>query len=121
MVVLAVSFSLVFAIFMVAPAVAVSLTLAVPAVIMIEAPALAFPIAVIVSAVLPTRSDPHCTGVRWVGPITAVPNIAAIYHVPVAVYPDITRPRCNGSHTIHPRRRWRADSDSDGYLSFKGG
>src|SRR4029077_638683 len=49
------------------------------------------------------------------------PNGPPIYHLPVAVYPDITRPRCNGSHTVHPRRRRRADSDSDGYLSFKSG
>jgi hypothetical protein len=106
---------------MVAPAVAVSLTLAIPAVIMIEAAVLAFPVAVIVSAALPARSDPRCAAVRRVSPIPAVPNVAAVYHVPVAIHPDVARARGNRSYPVHTRRRWSADSDADGYLSFKGG
>src|ERR1700730_15985776 len=121
MVVIAFSIPIVFAIFMVAPAIPVSLTRAIPAVIMIEAAALAFPITIIVSALFPTRSDPHCTGVRWVSPITAVPNIAAIYHIPIAVNPHVAGTRWNRSYPVHTRRGWSADSDSDGYLSFKGG
>jgi len=106
---------------MVTPAVAVSLTLAVPAVLMIETAALAFPIAVIVSAALPAGSDPHRAGVGRVSPITAVPNIAAIYYVPIAVNPHVAGTRWNRSHPVHTRRRWGADSDSNGYLSLKGG
>jgi hypothetical protein len=115
-------FSFVLAIaIMVAPAVAISLPLAVPAVIMIEAAMLSFPVAVIVSATLPARSDPHCTAVRRKCPITAVPNVAAVYHVPVAVHPDIAWARDYRPDAQHARRRWSADSDPDGYLSFKGG
>ena len=106
---------------MVAPAVAVSRTLAVPVVIMIEAAMLAFPVAVIVSAALPARSDPHCAAVWRVSPIPAVPNVAAVYHVPIAVNPYVPGARCNRSYPVHTRRRWSADSDSNGYLSFKGG
>src|ERR1700675_2563874 len=104
--------SFVFAV-MVAPAIAVSLTLAIPAVIMIEAPMLAFPVAVIVSAFLPARSDPHCTAVGRVGPITAVPNVAPVHHVPIAVNPHIARARRNRSHPVHAWWRWSANSDSD--------
>jgi hypothetical protein len=106
---------------MVAPAVAVSRTLAVPAVIMIEAAMLAFPVAVIVSAALPARSDPRCAAVRRVSPIPAVPNVAAVYHIPIAVNPHVPGARGNRSYPVHTRRRWSADSDSNGYLSFKGG
>src|ERR1700681_1567099 len=117
---LAISVSIMIAI-MVAPTVTVSHTLAVPSVIMLVAPAIPIPVAVIVSAALPTRSDPHCTGVGRVSPITAVPNVAAVYHVPIAVNPHVAGARWNGAHPIHTRRRWSANSDSDGYLSFKGG
>jgi hypothetical protein len=117
MLVIAVSF--VFAV-MVAPAVVVSLTLAVPAVIMIEPAMLSFPVAVIISAALPARSHPHCAAVRSKRPITAVPNVAAVYHVPIAVNPYVVRARGDRSHPVHTRRRWSADSNSDGHLSFKG-
>jgi hypothetical protein len=117
----AVPISIVFAIFMVTPPVAVALTLAIPAVLMIKAAMVTFPIPVIVSAPFPARSDPHCTTVGRVSPITAVPNVTAVYHVPIAVHPNVAWPRWNRSHTVHTRRRWSADSDSDGYLSFKGG
>jgi hypothetical protein len=114
---IAISFVLVV---MVAPAVAVSPTLAVPAVIMIEAATLSFPVAVIVSAALPARSDPHCTAVRRKCPITTVPNVVAVHHVPIAVNPDITGPRFNRPYPVNPRGRWSANSNSDRYLSFKG-
>jgi hypothetical protein len=106
---------------MVAPAVAVSLTLAVPAVIVIEAATLALPVAVIVSAALPARPDPNCPAVRWKGPVTAVPDVPAVYHVPISVNPYVVGARWSWPHPVHTRRRRSADSDSDGYLSFKGG
>src|ERR1700726_516305 len=114
MVVIAVSF--VFAV-MVAPTVTVSPTLAVPAVIMLEPAMFSFPVAVIISAALPARSDPHCTAIRWKCPIPAVPNVAAIYHIPVAVHPAIAWARSYRPDPHHTRWRWCANSDSDGYLS----
>jgi len=120
MVVFAISFVFVLTV-VIAPAVPVSLTIAIPAVIVLEAAVLSLPVAVVVSAVLPARSDPSCASIRWVSPITTMPNVVAIYHVPIAVHPDVAGARCNGSHTIHTRRGWSADPDSDGYLSFKGG
>jgi hypothetical protein len=119
---LAIAVTLVFAVtVMVAPTVTVSPTLVVPAVIMIEAAALSLPVAVIVSAALVARSDPRCTAVRRVSPITPVPDVAAVDHIPITVNPHVTRTRRNRSHTVHARWRRRADPDSDGYLSFKGG
>ena len=106
---------------MLSPAVVVSLTLAVPAVIMLEAPTISVPVTVVVPAPFPTRSDPGCAAVRRQGPITPVPNVTAINYIPIAVHPDIARARSYWPDAQHTRRRWSADSDSDGYLSFKGG
>src|SRR3984893_4685451 len=113
-----VAVSFVFAV-MVAPAVAVALTLAIPVVIMIEAAMLSLPVAVIVSAALPARSDPDCSAVRGECPITRVPNVAAIYHVPIAVHPYVARARSYRPDAQHARRRRCANPDSDGYLSLK--
>src|ERR1700726_1328565 len=105
---------------MVAPAVVVSVMLAVPAVIMLEAPTISVPVTVVVAAPFPTRSNPDCSTIRRLSPIAPVPNVAAVYGIPVAVHPHIAGSRCHWSR-IHPRRRRSANSDSDGYLSFKGG
>jgi hypothetical protein len=106
---------------MVAPAVVVSLMLAVPAVIMLEAPTISVPVTVVVPAPFPTRSDPGCAAVRGKSPIAPVPTVAAIYHVPIAVNPHIAGARSYWPDAQHTRRRWSADSYSDGYLSFKRG
>jgi hypothetical protein len=106
---------------MIAPAVTISLMLAIPSVIVIEPATIPIPVAVVVPASLPTRSDPRRSAVRRNCPITTVPNVAAIYRIPIAVHPDIARARRNRSHPIRTRRRWSADSNSHGYLSFKGG
>src|ERR1700686_5472782 len=106
---------------MVAPAVVVSLMLAVPVVIMLEAPAISVPVTVVIPAPFPTRPDPGCAAVRRQGPITPVPNVTAINYIPIAVHPDIARARSYWPDAQHTRRRWSAHCDSDGDLSFKGG
>jgi hypothetical protein len=105
---------------MVPPAISVSSTLVVPAVVMLEAPTISVPVTVVVTATFPTRPDPNCSAVRRHSPITPVPNVMAVYGIPVAVHPRVAGSRCNWSR-IHARRRRSANSDSDGYLSFKGG
>jgi len=104
----------------VSPAVVVSLTLAVPAVIMLEAPTFSVPVSIVVTATFPTRSNPDRPAIRRQSPIAPVPNVAALYGIPVAVHPRVAGSGCSRSR-IHARRRRSANSDSDGYLSFKGG
>ena len=94
---------------MVAPAVVVSLMLAVPAVIMLEAPTISVPVTVVVPAPFPTRSDPGCAAVRGKSPIAPVPKVAAVYHVPIAVNPHIAGARGYWPDAQHTRRRWSAD------------
>src|ERR1700693_2682705 len=105
----------------VAPAVMIALTLAVPVVIMLEPATISVPVAIVIAAPFPTRSDPQCSAVRRERPITSVPNVAAVYGIPVAVHPDIAGARGYRPDAHHTRGRRCANSDSDGYLSFKGG
>src|ERR1700688_2832229 len=106
---------------MVAPAVVVSLTLAVPVVIMLEAPAISVPVTVVIAAPFPTRPDPGSSAVWRQGPITPVPNVAAVDGIPVAIHPEIVGARSHWPDAQHTRGRWSANSYSDGYLSLKGG
>jgi len=103
------------------PSVAVSHTSAVPPVIVLEAPTLSVPVTVVVAPAFPAGSDPRCAAIRWVSPITSMPNVATLDGIPVAVNPNIPGARSHRPHTIHSRRRRSADPNSDGYLSFKGG
>jgi hypothetical protein len=87
---------------------------------MLEAPTVTVPVTVVVTATFPTRPNPDRSAIRRLGPIAPVPNVAAVYGIPVAVHPHIAGPGRNWSR-IYARRRRSANSDSDGYLSFKGG
>jgi hypothetical protein len=88
---------------------------------MLKAPTISVPVTMVVTATFPTRPDPNRSAIWRQSPIAPVPNIAAIYHVPIAVNPHVAGARGYRPDAQHTRRRWSADSYSDGYLSFKDG
>jgi hypothetical protein len=104
---------------MVAPAITVSITIAVPAVIMLEASAVSFPIAVIVATAFIARPDPDCSSVWRASPITAMPNVMAPYGIPITVDPNIFGARSDWPYAVYTWRRRSAQFDSDGHLRFQ--
>jgi hypothetical protein len=71
------------------PAVVISVVIVVPVVVMIETAMRAIPIAGKEAATFVTRADPMRARVRRAGPVATMPDVAAIYGIPITVNPKV--------------------------------
>jgi len=74
------------------PVVVVAVVLLIPMMIVFDAAVRAIPISAIVAAAFMAPCDPMRTRIRRTRPVTGVPNVAAIYRIPVAINPHVVRP-----------------------------
>jgi hypothetical protein len=97
------------------PAVVISVVIVVPVVVMIETAMRAIPIAGIEAATFVTRADPMRARVRRTGPVATMPDVAAIYGIPVSVNPKVA---WSGAcwHDVVARRGRRSDLNANGDL-----
>src|SRR5258705_9921737 len=90
----------------VTPAIVVAIVVMVPMMAVFETPVRTVPISHVESSALVTRTDPACSFIGRAGPIAAVPNVAAVYGIPVSINPDIFWSRLHRMH-VHHTRPWR--------------
>jgi hypothetical protein len=88
----------------------------IPLMVVVAAAAVAVPVTVKVAVAIMMRRNPARAAVNWSRPIPVVPPVAAVYHIPVAVDPDISASWTPRHHPNHPGRWWRAYSNSNGNL-----
>src|SRR5262249_36122494 len=94
----------------------VTLTLAIPSMVVIEVAPRRRPVAFEVSAAQPVRLDPIRAGERRPRPVPVVPKPSPRLRIPVAFDPFELRSRPR-RHAIHPRRwRRRADREAERHL-----
>jgi hypothetical protein len=97
--------------------IALVVTAAVPTVVVGDLTAVgAVPVAFIEPLSIMTGFNPTRTAVRRTGPISVVPLIAMTNRIPIPAYPGVVGSGTSRLNPDHPRRRRRADSDSDGKL-----
>jgi hypothetical protein len=97
------------------PAVVISVVIVVPVVVMIETAMRAIPIAGIEAATFVTRANPICARVGRAGPVATMPDVAAIYGIPVTVHPKVAWSRAYRHYVVAWRGR-RPDLNADGDL-----
>ncbi len=93
---------------LVPPATPVTITVAIPLVVMIVVAAWRRPVPLEVPATIPVGLDPVRVGERWARPISVVPEPTSIGRIPIAFHPDELWPWLR-RHPIDSRR-WRRRS-----------
>jgi len=79
----------------VAPAISVTIMVAIPAVVVIETTAAAFPVATVVAATFMARTDPAGADIGRASPVSAMPAVVMPDGIPIAVNPNIIGPRAH--------------------------
>src|SRR5436190_19483086 len=97
----------------------VSVTVAVPAMVMLEAPAIALPVAFEKHCAVMTRPHPTCVRIRGPGPVAVVPSVVVPDRIPVTINPEVVRSRNRRTDVHHTGRRRGTDPNPDGNLSAK--
>ena len=100
------------------PAIVIAVMVAIPAMVMIEAAMRTIPVAGVEAAAFMARADPVRAGVRWTSPISFMPDVAAVYGIPVALDPGEFGTRANRDDVM-PRRWRRPDLNSDHNLGVR--
>ena len=85
----------------------VAVAVVVPRVIMLNTAVGTVPIALVKHPAVMVRTNPDRSGVRRTGPVAVVPNVPAIYRVPISSHPGVARTR-TGGNSDNTRRRRRA-------------
>src|SRR5215467_6591456 len=97
---------------LVLPASPVAVVVVIPVMVVFEPPMRAVPVASVETAALVAGPDPARAGVRRSGPVSPVPDVAAVDGIPVAVNPNELGPRADRNDIV-PRRGRRANLNSD--------
>src|SRR5690242_6388372 len=95
----------------------IAVTVAIPAMLVFDSAAPTFPVSVEKPLSVVVRSYPTRSRIRGASPVSFMPSIVALDWIPIAIHPDIIRPWRHWSNPNDVRRRWRADPDSERYLS----
>lgn len=97
-----------------APAIVISVVVAIPMMVVFETTMGAVPIAAVEAAAFMARADPMRPGIRRASPIAAMPDVVAVDWVPVAFNPDELRPWADRDDVMAGWwRRANLNSDSD--------
>ena len=67
----------------------ITITVPIPTMIVIEPPPVALPISFEKALPVIVRSYPAGAVIRWAGPVSGMPPVAASHWIPVAIHPDI--------------------------------
>lgn len=94
----------------------IAVAVAIPAMVVLEATAIPFPITAKKTFSIMMGPDPARARVRRTCPVSVMPPIAVAGYIPVAIHPDKIGAGARREDAYDARRRWRADSDSDGNL-----
>jgi len=97
------------------PAVVIAVVVAIPVMVMIETAMRAVPIAGIETAAFVTRANPMSALVRRASPVATMPDVAAVYGIPVTVHPKVPWSRAHRHDVVSWRGR-RPDLNADGDL-----
>lgn len=100
---------------MVVPAAVVTIMVVIPMVVVLKAATVAVPVAVIIPAAFVPGANPARATIGRQGPIAAVPAIVMSVRIPIAINPDVVRPRTH-RYDIVTRGRGRSDFDADADL-----
>jgi hypothetical protein len=95
----------------------IAVAVAVPAMVVFEAASVALPVALKEPLSIMAWRYPACTAIRRTSPISGMPSVAISHWVPVPFHPSESRTWSRGWGYINPRRRRRADPNSDGDLA----
>jgi hypothetical protein len=95
----------------------IAFMIVIPLVVVLDAAVRAFPVAVVEPFSIVARADPASAFIWWPAPIASVPPIVSSGWIPVAAYPDESRSGLCGDNGDNARCGWRANADSDRYLS----
>jgi len=95
----------------------IAIPVVVPTVIVFESSTIAIPIPTIEALSFVSRAYPARTSIGRSSPVSIVPTIAVAGCIPVAVYPIEIGSRSRWPVPNDTRRRWRANSDSNGNLA----
>jgi hypothetical protein len=101
----------------VAIVVPVTVMVAVPAMVVGDAASIAIPIALKIAGSIVVRFHPASAGVHGTCPIAAVPPIAVVHGVPIAIDPRVADARTTRLNPDYARRRRRSNPHSQGNLS----
>ena len=94
----------------------IAVAVVIPAMVVLEATAIPFPITAKKTFSIMMGPDPARARVRRTCPVSVMPPIAVAGYKPVAIHPDKIGAGARREDAYNARRRWRADSDSDGNL-----
>jgi len=101
------------------PAIAVSVVVMIPSVVVLKAAAVAVPIAGKVAFPVVVRRYPARAGVGRTRPIAGMPFVVPSHRVPIALDPYKIRPWRSRNHGHYARRRRRSDLDPYGNLRVR--
>jgi hypothetical protein len=91
------------------PAIAISIVVMIPAVVVLESPSVAVPIAGVVAFAVMVGLNPARALIRRASPIAGVPSVMPTRRIPVAIDPYKIRSGASWNYGHHAGRRWRAD------------
>ena len=94
--------------------------LAIPEMVVFHPTMLAIPVSGKVASPFVAGKNPSRAEVRDARPITDVPLVMISNRVPIAFDPREVGAGADRAYAEHTGRRWRSNSDSDGYLSDAG-
>src|SRR5882724_1136533 len=95
----------------------IAVMVVIPFVIVLDTAVRAFPVTVVEPLPIMARAHPARTLIRRAAPIAFMPTIVAAGGIPVAANPCKFRTGLCGNHGDDAWRGWRANKDSDRYLS----
>jgi hypothetical protein len=101
----------------IAPTVAVPVTLMIPMVVVLQAAAISVPVAYKILAAFMAWPNPAGSSVWRPRPIARVPLVMPSDRIPVALDPYKIRPGSWREHANYASRRWRPNVDSNRNLS----
>jgi len=97
----------------IAPTVAITVTLAVPAVIVLESSSVAVPVAGEESFSIMMRHNPACARIGRKRPISGMPAVTPAVYKPIAIDPDEVRARSGRQNSNHARWWVRTDPNAN--------
>lgn len=102
----------------VTPAVVVAIMVVIPMMVMFEAAAVAVPVAVVIAAAFMARANPARASIGRQRPIAGMPAIVMSVRVPIAINPEVIRPR---THRYDIVAWWRGSPDFNADADLGGG